>query len=184
MAPQTVSAEKRYRLSLLLDTYGELLTDKQRTFLKGYYEEDLSFGEIAREYGVTRQAIFDSVKHGEASLERYDQVLRLVGRAEEARKSVGALKRRSAMRLRSLSAQVRDENEEILREWIVKELDSVAGELERDSVLESKGLTASEKAGPALGEDIGAPTADSEVDPASPQAPPEPQSPPNQHSAR
>jgi len=78
VASQVVTAEKRYRISLLLDAYGELLTDKQRTFLRHYFEEDLSFGEIAREYGVSRQAIFDSVKHGEESLEHFEQVLGLV----------------------------------------------------------------------------------------------------------
>jgi predicted DNA-binding protein YlxM (UPF0122 family) len=78
VASQVVPADKRYRISLLLDAYGELLTVKQRTFLKHYYEEDLSFGEIAREYGVSRQAIFDSVKHGEESLEQFEKVMRLV----------------------------------------------------------------------------------------------------------
>lgn len=78
MASQTVSAAKRYRISLLLDVYSELLTEKQRTFLRHYFEEDLSFGEIAKEYGVSRQAIFDSVKHGEESLETFERVLKLV----------------------------------------------------------------------------------------------------------
>lgn len=79
VASQVVPPEKRFRLSLLLDAYGELLTEKQRKFLGHYYEEDLSFGEIATEYGVSRQAIFDSVKHGEEALERFEQVLGLVG---------------------------------------------------------------------------------------------------------
>lgn len=78
MASQVVSPAKRYRMSLLLDAYGDLLTEKQRNFLRLYYEEDLSFGEIARDYGVSRQAIFDSVKHGEEALERFEQALRLV----------------------------------------------------------------------------------------------------------
>ena len=78
MSSQVVPAEKRYRISLLLDAYGNLLTKKQNTFLHHYYEEDLSFGEIAREYGVSRQAIFDSVKHGEEALERFEGALHLV----------------------------------------------------------------------------------------------------------
>lgn len=78
LSPKVASAEKRYRMSLLLDTYGELLTDKQRDFLRRYYEEDFSFGEIAREHRVSRQAIFDSVKHGEAALENYERVLGLI----------------------------------------------------------------------------------------------------------
>ena len=78
MAAQVVSAEKRYRISLLLDAYRDLLTEKQAQFLRRYYEEDYSFGEIAREFDVTRQAIFDSVKHGEAALENYERALGLV----------------------------------------------------------------------------------------------------------
>jgi predicted DNA-binding protein YlxM (UPF0122 family) len=46
--------------------------------LHHYFEEDLSFGEIAREYSVSRQAIFDSVKHGEDSLETFERALKLV----------------------------------------------------------------------------------------------------------
>jgi predicted DNA-binding protein YlxM (UPF0122 family) len=86
MASQIVSVEKRFRMSLLLDTYGELLTDKQRNFMRRYYEEDQSFGEIAREFKVSRQAIFDSVKHGENSLEDYERVL---GRVRGGGASVG-----------------------------------------------------------------------------------------------
>ena len=78
MASQIVPAAKRYRISLLLDAYGELLTEKQQTFLHFYFEEDLSFGEIAKEYGVSRQAIFDSVKHGEDALEGFERALHLV----------------------------------------------------------------------------------------------------------
>ena len=79
MASQVVPARKRYRISLLLDAYGKLLTDKQKTYMHQYFEKDLSFGEIARQYGVSRQAIFDAVRHGEDSLEYYEKALRLVG---------------------------------------------------------------------------------------------------------
>lgn len=65
-------------MSLLLDIYGELLTEKQRSFMQRYFEQDMSFGEIAREQGVSRQAIFDAVKHGEESLEKFERVLKLV----------------------------------------------------------------------------------------------------------
>ncbi|MEN6626902.1 MAG: YlxM family DNA-binding protein [Candidatus Sumerlaeia bacterium] len=78
MASQVVSAQKRYRMSLLLDVYGGLLTEKQRSFMQRYFEQDMSFGEIAREQGVSRQAIFDAVKHGEESLEKFERALKLV----------------------------------------------------------------------------------------------------------
>lgn len=88
LSPRVANAEKRYRISLLLDAYGELLTEKQQDFLRRYYEEDFSFGEIAREYNVSRQAIFDSVKHGEAALENYERVLGLVGAGGEGRGAI------------------------------------------------------------------------------------------------
>lgn len=78
MSSQVVSAAKRYRISQLLDTYGNQLTEKQRTFLRLYFEDDLSFGEIAREHGVSRQAIFDSVRHGEEALENLESNLGLI----------------------------------------------------------------------------------------------------------
>ena len=78
MSSQVISADKRYRISLLLDTYGNQLTEKQRTFLRLYFEDDLSYGEIASNYSVSRQAIFDSVRHGEEALETLEGNLGLI----------------------------------------------------------------------------------------------------------
>ena len=69
--------ERAARLVQLLDLYGALLTDRQRDFVRLHYAEDLSFGEIAREHGVSRQAVHDAVKHAEASLLEYDAKLGL-----------------------------------------------------------------------------------------------------------
>jgi len=70
------------RINLLMDIYGDLLTDKQRRFVMLHYGEDLSFGEIAEEYNVSRQAIYDAVKHAMANLERYEKTLSLLDRYE------------------------------------------------------------------------------------------------------
>ncbi|MBN1477983.1 YlxM family DNA-binding protein [Candidatus Sumerlaeota bacterium] len=67
-----------------MDIYGALLTDKQRTFMRLHFEDDLSFGEIAKEYGVSRQAIHDAVKHAEKSLEDYESKLGLLGKSKRA----------------------------------------------------------------------------------------------------
>ena len=40
---------------LLLDCYGNMLTEHQRTLLEGYYDEDLSLAELAEPLGVSRQ---------------------------------------------------------------------------------------------------------------------------------
>ena len=66
------AVDRAVRLGQLLDLYGPLLTERQRQFLTLHCEEDLSFGEIAREYSVSRQAVHDAVKHAEKALESYD----------------------------------------------------------------------------------------------------------------
>ena len=69
---------EKLRIVLLSDFYGNLLTDKQQKFLKLYYEADLSYGEIAERFGLTRQAVHDSVKSAEIVLERYEGKLGLL----------------------------------------------------------------------------------------------------------
>ncbi len=43
------------RRSLLFDFYGELLTDHQKNMYEAFYGDDLSLGEIAEEFGISRQ---------------------------------------------------------------------------------------------------------------------------------
>ncbi len=76
---------EKLRFVLLSDFYGNLLTEKQREFLKLHYEEDLSFGEIAERFGVTRQAVYDSIKAAEIALECYESVLGLLSDFQQQR---------------------------------------------------------------------------------------------------
>lgn len=69
---------EKLRVVLLSDFYGNLLTEKQQKFLKLHYENDLSYGEIAERFGLTRQAVHDSVKSAELALERYEEKLGLL----------------------------------------------------------------------------------------------------------
>lgn len=67
--------QKNFTFSLLLDFYGAALTQKQRTILKEYYDDDLSLAEIAENYGITRQGVRDAIKHGEATLTELEEKL-------------------------------------------------------------------------------------------------------------
>ncbi|HLS90955.1 MAG TPA: putative DNA-binding protein [Limnochordia bacterium] len=72
--------EKTVRMSLLFDFYGQLLTQRQQEFFKLYYDDDLSLGEIASQYGVSRQAVYDILKRSSQALEEFESKLQLVER--------------------------------------------------------------------------------------------------------
>lgn len=76
----TPPVDRTVRLTALIDLYGPLLTDRQLEFIRLHFEEDLSFGEISREYSISRQAVHDAVKHAEKALEEYEAKLGLLGR--------------------------------------------------------------------------------------------------------
>lgn len=65
-------------ISLLYDFYGALLTDKQREVMALYHEENLSLSEIASEFGISRQAVHDTLKKAEQALKEYEEKLKLM----------------------------------------------------------------------------------------------------------
>ena len=68
---------KNLQISVLLDYYGQMLTDKQREVARLYYNEDLSLGEIAQLTNITRQGVRDSIKRAEATLLEMEERLGL-----------------------------------------------------------------------------------------------------------
>ena len=48
---------KNLDYAFMLDIYGNILTDKQRSVMELYYWEELSLGEISECEGITRQAV-------------------------------------------------------------------------------------------------------------------------------
>lgn len=59
---------KNLEISVLLDYYGQMLTEKQLEVAQLYYNEDLSLAEIAQFANITRQGVRDSIKRAEATL--------------------------------------------------------------------------------------------------------------------
>lgn len=72
-----MTLEKTTRLNYLFDFYQSLLTPKQKSYMSLYYLDDYSLGEIAEEYSVSRQAVYDNIKRTEAMLEEYEEKLLL-----------------------------------------------------------------------------------------------------------
>ena len=69
-----------YRMALLYDFYGDMLTDRQKEFYDLYYNEDLSLAEIAENYGITRQGVRDVIVRGEAVLTELEDKTGIVRR--------------------------------------------------------------------------------------------------------
>lgn len=69
--------EKTNRMNALFEFYAALLTDKQMNYIELYYADDYSLAEIAEEYGVSRQAVYDNIKRTEKILETYEMKLHM-----------------------------------------------------------------------------------------------------------
>lgn len=67
--------EQKVKISILLDIYGNMLTDKQFKLLDDYYNNDLSLSEIAENNDITRQAVRDILKKNENKLFEFEEKL-------------------------------------------------------------------------------------------------------------
>ncbi|MGN7760428.1 putative DNA-binding protein [Paenibacillus sp. 22594] len=85
--------EKTNRINLLFAFYERLLTDKQQTFLKYYFHDDFSLGEIAAEFEISRQAVYEHIKRAEQVLENYEEKLGLLSKHESRNKYLEELRR-------------------------------------------------------------------------------------------
>lgn len=78
--------------TLLLDFYGELLTEHQRTVYEDYLCNDISESEIAKDAGISRQAAHDMIRRCEKSLEKYEEKLGLVRRFLSIKEKVSSIR--------------------------------------------------------------------------------------------
>lgn len=78
-------------MGLLFDFYGQLLTDKQRLFFSLYHQDDLSLGEIAEQHGVTRQAVYDTLRRSQNTLLDFEEKLGLIKRSGKQRVLLGMI---------------------------------------------------------------------------------------------
>jgi len=72
-----------YRMTMLFDFYGEILTDRQKEFFDLYYNEDLSLAEIAENYGISRQGV-----RAEAAMTELEDKTGLIRRFMQMQKKV------------------------------------------------------------------------------------------------
>ena len=83
--------EKNLAISLLMDYYGDILTDKQKEVVDLYYNEDLSLAEIAEQSQITRQGVRDCIKRGEAILIEMEEKLGLAAKFKAMQVSINEI---------------------------------------------------------------------------------------------
>lgn len=80
-----------YRMAMLYDFYGDLLTDRQKEFYDLYYNEDLSLAEIAEIYGISRQGVRDVIVRAEAAMTEIEDKTHLIRRFHRMRAELDAI---------------------------------------------------------------------------------------------
>ena len=85
--------KSRLRQTMLLDFYGDLLTDKQRECYDLHYNEDVSLSEIAEQLSISRQGVWDNIRRAELSLTEYEEKTHLLERFDSVREKIADIKR-------------------------------------------------------------------------------------------
>ena len=80
-----------YRMTMLYDFYGELLTERQKEFFDLYYNEDLSLSEIAENSGISRQGVRDVIVRAEGIMQEVEDKTGLIRRFLQMRENVDAI---------------------------------------------------------------------------------------------
>lgn len=119
MLPKVIAMEKIVEQGLLYDFYGELLTDHQKKIYEDAVYEDMSLGEIAGEYGISRQGVHDLIKRCDNTLQEYENKLHLVSRfmtIKEKIEKINQMAGNEELSRKDLAEGIRQLSGEILEE--------------------------------------------------------------------
>jgi len=95
---------------ILYDFYGELLTDHQKEVYEGLVYNDMSLGEIAGEYNISRQAAHDLIKRCDKILENYENRLHLIKKFESIKSGIEKINSISSdAEVKALAARILEE---------------------------------------------------------------------------
>ena len=74
-----------YRMTMLFDFFGDMLTERQKEVYDLYYNEDLSLSEISENLGISRQGVRDLIVRSERSLSELEEKTGIIKRFEALR---------------------------------------------------------------------------------------------------
>ncbi|MDE6879820.1 MAG: DNA-binding protein [Oscillospiraceae bacterium] len=110
-----------YRMTMLFDFYGELLTERQREFFDLYYNEDLSLAEIAENSGISRQGVRDVIVRAEAAMQEVEDKTGLIRRYAQMQRRIAAIES-AAAEIKTINyRQYEDPRVDALTDAIVQE---------------------------------------------------------------
>ena len=100
--------EEKVKISILLELYGKLLTEKQYEFMDLYYNQDLSLSEIGDNNDITRQAVRTILLKSKKKLEEYEEQLKFMQKEEKIKKCIEELEETNADKkiLKKLKQQI------------------------------------------------------------------------------
>ena len=107
--------EKDLEIALLLDFYGELLSDSRRHAAELYYNEDLSLGEVAEDMGITRQGVRDHIEKAKVQLATFEEKLGLAAKFREIESTMADIVPRLETLSDAAEGKVRQELEDIIK---------------------------------------------------------------------
>lgn len=64
-----------YKMSMLLDFYGQMLTKRQYEIMDLHFNSDYSLGEIAQHFNISRQGVHDNIKGAKEYLQIWKKSL-------------------------------------------------------------------------------------------------------------
>ncbi|HHU21874.1 MAG TPA: YlxM family DNA-binding protein [Clostridiales bacterium] len=106
-------SDKTLKMTMLLDFFGELLTEKQRSYFEMYYNEDLSLSEIAENEGISRQGVRDIIMRAENTLLQMEEKTGLLRRFEERREIIREMETELARLIQLCRGEARERAESL-----------------------------------------------------------------------
>ena len=95
----------------LFEVYGGLLSADRQKVMSLYFEFNMTLAEIAKERGISRQAVLDAIDKSCQKLEELESGLHVVQKKEEFEKSLGEI-----LSDKTCSSEVRLKVEKILKD--------------------------------------------------------------------
>ena len=79
-------------MTVLLDIYGELLTEKQRISMELFYNDDYSLAEIGEDLEISRQGVHENIKQGTDKIKKLEKVLKINEKRLQLKKACDKMK--------------------------------------------------------------------------------------------